>query len=536
MIAGDAIPAAYFDVAAARRNGEAFAALFLMTNRRAAIAYEVGAQVVRTADYDRQRATFDALAAAALNVNERPVAELNVLDEGSRIALADLSRLPDALVVRSFSETQGMRELRGYDRANVARWYPARALPSFSPGARRDTVVVWAPDFRAEQTALHTFALHGLHEDIVVVCRGGEGLSARARYVDADSPEVANALARAVCVVDASPDDPSWTQALASAGMSVAATSTSGAREVADGIAVYDPWSHKSISEAVLEALSRRQSTPRETPPPLDAIRAAIDASRPQPPDAQPLVSVVIPTYNRRGDLVRVLTRLREQSYRHFEAVVVNDGGESIADLQSLDERFLMIDREVNEGPFRTLNFGISRARGEYVQFTADDDELYPDHLMRLVAALERTGASVAHGNVLIRYESRSGDAFVTSGYNCSVFCHPVDSVEVYASSPIAGNAMMVRKSALERQGVFDESFVLADQEIQIRLAEAFDFVHVPHVTAEWLVRDSGDQFSKKKQGDVLADLRRVYERHPAPGRAYVAAVREGTLRNVSSR
>ena len=510
--------------------------MFLMPNRRAAIAYEVAAQVVRSGDYDRQRATLDALAAAALTVNERPVAELNVLDEGSRIALGDLSRLPDALVVRSFGEAQSLRDLRGYDRAHVARWYPARVLPGLERSVRQDAVVVWAPDYRAEQTAFHTFALHNLHENVVVVCRGGQGLSARARYIDADSPEAAGALARALCVVDVAPEDPSWTQALAAAGMSVVATSTSGAREVANGIAVYEPWSHKSLWAAVLEGLSRRESTPRETPPPLDVIRAALDASRPEPPSAQPLVSVVIPTYNRRADLTRVLTRLCEQSYRHFEAIVVNDGGESVADLSSLDERFVMFDREINEGPFRTLNFGISHARGEYVQFTADDDELYPDHIMRLVGALERTGASVAHGNVLIRYESMHAGAFETSGYNCSVFCHPVDSVEVYASSPIAGNAMMVRKSALEREGMFDPSFVLADQEIQIRLAEAFDFVHVPHVTAEWLVRDSGDQFSKKKQGDVLGDLRRVYERHPAPNRPYVAAVREGTLRNVASR
>lgn len=510
--------------------------MFLMPNRRAAIAYEVAAQVLRSGDYDRQRATLDALAVATLTVNDRPVAELNVLDEGSRIALADLSRLPDALVVRSFSEAQALRDLRGYDRAHIARWYPARTLPRLERAVRKDAVVVWAPDYRAEQTALHTFALHNLHENVIVVARGGQGLSARARYIDADSPEVASALARALCVVDIAPEDPSWTQALAAAGLSVAATSTSGAREVANGIAVYEPWSHKSVWAAVLEALSRRDSTPRETPPPLDAIAAALDASRPQPPASQPLVSVVIPTYNRRADLLRVLTKLREQTYQHFEAIVVNDGGDSIADLRSVDERFVMIDREVNEGPFPTLNFGISRAKGEYVQFTADDDELYPDHLMRLVAALERTGASVAHGNVMIRYESKLRGALETSGYNCSVFCHPVDSVEVYASSPIAGNAMMVRRSALESQGVFDASFVLADQEIQIRLAEKYDFIHVPHVTAEWLVRDSGDQFSKKKQGDVIGDLRRVYERHPALNRPYVAAVREGTLRNVSSR
>ena len=535
VIGADAIASAYFEVAATRRSGAQFAAMFLIPDRRANNAYDLGAQIVREGDYDRHRMVFDAISAGSLRIGEQPLAQLNAPDPAMRMALSDLSRLPDVLVVRSWAEAEALRALRGYDRPCVARWYPARQLGTWSVAPRRDVVVVWAPESIAERTALHTFALHDLHAEIVVISRGGTGLSSRAQYVDASSPDVPAILARALCVVDTSIDDPSWAQALAARGLSVVAASTSGAHEVADALAVYEPWSHKSIWSATLEALGRRSSVAREEPPPVATIERAIEESRPKRPEREPLASIIIPTYNRKADVARVLTSLKTQTYSNFEVLVVNDGGEPLAGIDD-DPRVRIVDREVNVGVFGVLNFGLGLARGEYVQFLADDDELYPDHLMRLIEALERTGAAVAHSNILIRYETVRDGTFQTTGYNCSVFCMPLDRTEVYASSPVAGHAMMVRRSAFERAGKFDEQFILADQEIQIRLAEISDFVHVAHVTGEWLVRDTPDQMSKKKSKDVVGDLRRVFEQHPAAGRAYVAAVREQTLKNVASR
>ena len=536
VITQDATANAYFDVAAERRAGEHFAAMFLVRDPRAAYAYDFAAQTVRSGDYDQLRTVFDALASERLQINGRTITELSAPSLDLQIGLADLSRVPDVLVVRSWQEAELQRRLRGYDRPYVVRWYAQRKVEVAKSSAHRDLIVVWAADYPAQQTAIHTLALQEARFNVVVICRGGEPVTPRAQYVQVDSPEVPMLLSRALCVVDVSIDDPGWAQALASKELSVAAASTSGAREVADGIALYDPWSYRSIWSATMKAVSRRASRARESPPEAQTIARALEFARPVRPAHEPLVTVVIPTYNRRDDLVRILRKLQAQTYKNFEALVVNDGGEKVADLAELDPRIRVIDREQNVGIFGTLNAGLSKARGEYIQAEADDDELYPDHLMRLVEALERTGAGVAHCNVMIRYESASGDGFETSGYNSSIFCSPLDRTEVYASSPVAGNAMLVRRSTFQQVGGFDESFVLGDQEVQIRLSEVSDFVHVPHVTAEWLVRDTGQQFSRKKQNDVIDDLRKVFERHPAPGRSYVAAVREQTLSTVAAR
>jgi hypothetical protein len=155
---------------------------------------------------------------------------------------------------------------------------------------------------------------------------------------------------------------------------------------------------------------------------------------------------------------------------------------------------------------------------------------------MRLVEALERTGADVAHSNILIRYEGERAGAVQTIGYNASVFCQPLDRTEVYAASPVAGQAQLVRRSAYERVGPFDDRVILSDQEMQIRLSEISDFVHVPRITGEWLARESGDQIGGTKAKDFPEDLRRIFQLHPVPDSPYIAAVRERTLKNVSSR
>ena len=531
------IPAAYFDVAFARGAGDEFAAMILTRDRRAAMAYELAQQVAREPDPDRRRGVFDAIAKCQLNIGERTLADLSTPDPSETLALSDFLRLPDVMIVRSWFEAGLQRSSIGYSRSNVVRWYPQRELGEWKPARDRRTILIWAPDTVAELTAIHTFALEHFHADLVVVSQGGQGPSARARYVALDSPEVATLLSGALCVVSASIDDPSWTRALAEKGASVAAATTSGSDEVADEIALFEPWSYRSIAAAVSEALSRRSSRPSEPLPSRDLVARALAEARPVPLEGGPLVSIVVPTLNRREDLTRTLTRLKDQTYENFEIVVVNDGGESIADMETIDPRVRVIDRDVNVGVAGALNFGLRQARGKYVATVADDDELFPDHLMRLVGAMERSGALAAHSNILIRYEKKIDGTLQTVGYNASVFCRPLDRTEVYASSPVAGHALLFRRDALDRVGMFREDIILTDQEMQIRLSQISDFVHVPNVTGEWLSREAAEsQLSTRMGKDLPSDLRRIFELHPASGRQYVARAREATLANVSSR
>lgn len=533
VIGPNGLASAYFEIAAERRRGAEFAVMMLVAEPRAMYAYTVAAQAVKSGDYYAQRTILDAVAAGTLVVNGKPFAEA-LRDDPTRVLVMDISRMADTLVVRSWQNAEMQRGLRGYPHPHVARWYPARTLPNVQAARLRDLVVIWAPDYPAEHTALHTFSLHSLHTKVAVVCRGGAGAAPGVQYVDVDSPDVASILGRALCVVDTSLDDPSWVQAFAASGFSVAATSTSGALEVAEGLAIYEPWSHKGIWGAVLQALSRRASIAIESPPSVNVIARSLEAGRPEQLEHPPLVTAITATYNREEHLRRSVATLVAQTYTNLEIIIVNDGGRPVTGLPD-DPRIRVIEHEVNRGVTAAGNTGLAAAKGEYIQFLADDDELYPDHIMRLVSALERTHADVAHSNIIIRYEAMRNGQVQTIGFNCSVFCEPLDGTEVYAASPVAGQAMLVRRSAYDRTGPFEERVILEDQEMQIRLAQISDFVHVPRVTGDWLVREAGDSIGGTRAKDFPEDLRRIYELHPMES-AYIKAVRERTVKNVANR
>jgi GT2 family glycosyltransferase len=88
------------------------------------------------------------------------------------------------------------------------------------------------------------------------------------------------------------------------------------------------------------------------------------------------LISVVVPTYNRRDSLRRLLLALERQTVSEFEVVVVDDG--STDDTPELLSTFqpiyqLTVIRQPNSGPAAARNAGVERARAELILFLDDD-------------------------------------------------------------------------------------------------------------------------------------------------------------------
>ena len=90
------------------------------------------------------------------------------------------------------------------------------------------------------------------------------------------------------------------------------------------------------------------------------------------------MISVIIPTYNRRGMLLELLDTIRAQDYPSVEILVVDDGSSdgTSAAMEKLPVRYFRNER--NSGPGFSRKRGFQEARGEYVVF-ADDDDYYTD-------------------------------------------------------------------------------------------------------------------------------------------------------------
>src|SRR6185503_19644585 len=89
-------------------------------------------------------------------------------------------------------------------------------------------------------------------------------------------------------------------------------------------------------------------------------------------------VSVVIPTYNRKAQLVECLAALERQTVlpQEFEVVIVDDGSTDGTEAALRERTFpfqLQYHRQSNQGPGTARNFGIAVAQGELVLFIGDD-------------------------------------------------------------------------------------------------------------------------------------------------------------------
>jgi glycosyltransferase involved in cell wall biosynthesis len=114
-----------------------------------------------------------------------------------------------------------------------------------------------------------------------------------------------------------------------------------------------------------------------------------------------PLVTVIIPTYNRSATLSFALQSVRAQTLRDFEVLVVGDActddSEKVVH-KFRDPRFHWINLEKNSGgQWGPNNEGLKRAQGLYIAYLGHDDLWFPWHLSSLMTFVAKTGADLAY-------------------------------------------------------------------------------------------------------------------------------------------
>lgn len=104
-----------------------------------------------------------------------------------------------------------------------------------------------------------------------------------------------------------------------------------------------------------------------------------------------PIVSVIIPLYNKRRFIRRAVDSVLNQTYRDLELIVVDDGStDGGLDICSrMDDSRMRVIRQGNAGPGAARNKGIEGSRGKYLAFLDADDEWMPELLETCVNALE---------------------------------------------------------------------------------------------------------------------------------------------------
>ncbi len=108
------------------------------------------------------------------------------------------------------------------------------------------------------------------------------------------------------------------------------------------------------------------------------------------------LFSVIIPTYNRADFIARTIRSVLDQSYPHYEIIVVDDGStdHTTAVVKELESPNIQYYKKKNEERAAARNYGVTRAKGDYITFLDSDDLLYPNYLQTAAEAIGRYASS----------------------------------------------------------------------------------------------------------------------------------------------
>jgi glucosyl-dolichyl phosphate glucuronosyltransferase len=175
--------------------------------------------------------------------------------------------------------------------------------------------------------------------------------------------------------------------------------------------------------------------------------------------------SVIIPTYNRSGELKKTLQDLSKVSSIEASEVIVVDNNsnddtpEVVARLAETFPGELRYLFEKEQGRPAAMNTGVASARGEILVFTDDDHRFEPDWLEAAAGGLDRLGCDYVGGKILPLWSGPQPAWLSTdSGRHRAVIGMADYGPEPFefGKSPAMGGNMAVRREAFARAGLWD--------------------------------------------------------------------------------
>jgi glycosyltransferase involved in cell wall biosynthesis len=212
----------------------------------------------------------------------------------------------------------------------------------------------------------------------------------------------------------------------------------------------------------------------------------------------RPLVSVVVPTYNRADMLADALVSVYEQDYRPIELVLVDDGSEEDVEAVFLSwaggkiaeaEFFVQYIRQENLGGNAARNNGIQNAKGEFIAFLDSDDLWHSEKISKQVALLQEASdvgavyCGLQHvylgSGIVVKPEAR--------GYPSGSILDKMLVHDVTAPT----STYMVRKDVFGIVGAFDKQLqARQDWDMWIRIAARYHIGVVPEVLVDYREHD----------------------------------------------
>jgi glycosyltransferase involved in cell wall biosynthesis len=191
-----------------------------------------------------------------------------------------------------------------------------------------------------------------------------------------------------------------------------------------------------------------------------------------------PLVSVILPTFNREKTIGNSIKSVLNQTYTNFELIIVDDASEDDTEriVNSIqDQRIRYIKHKKNKGGGAARNTGIKIARGEFIAFQDSDDQWERTKLELQINTFKQVGdeigvvytAFLRHKDNTVEYIPRE-EITEKEGYIHSRLLH---------GNFITTQTAVVRRECFLKAGMFDERLPrLQDWELWLRISKYYQF------------------------------------------------------------
>jgi len=174
----------------------------------------------------------------------------------------------------------------------------------------------------------------------------------------------------------------------------------------------------------------------------------------------QPLVSVILPTYNRVKYIRKAIESVLGQTYRNLELIIINDGSNDktskvIYGFAKKDQRVKTIKNETNIGLVKSLNKGITKSKGKYIA-RIDDDDVWSDKqkLEKQIEFLENNSDYVLTGGGMIKINEK--------GREIVRYMLPEEDEDIrraiLQNNCFAHSAVVFKKESWQSAGGYDET------------------------------------------------------------------------------
>jgi glycosyltransferase involved in cell wall biosynthesis len=194
--------------------------------------------------------------------------------------------------------------------------------------------------------------------------------------------------------------------------------------------------------------------------------------------EKKPLVSVVIPTYNRLHTINRAVQSVISQTYGNLEIIIVDDGsldntGSFIKNIN--DNRIIYIRHDFNKGVSAARNSGIKISKGDYIAFLDSDDEWMPEKTAIQLGGLLKNNSNIIAG-CTGHYKKNNSQSLKFQPPN-NIFWFKWLLFQCLLSP---GSTLMASRKAFEEAGYFDEKLTrFEDWDWLIRYTENFPFIPI---------------------------------------------------------